>query len=73
MDNFSPIDPVFIEPDVRTQFISFINNNPTDMKDDVSETEIWKWLRTPPLETVVRCLLILLNTFILIDCLESIL
>ena len=66
MDNFSPIDPVFIEPDVASQFISFIiNNNPTDTMDDVSETEIWKWLRTPPLETVVRCLLIVLNTFYL--------
>ena len=65
MDNFSPIDPVFIEPDVASQFISFINNNSTDTKDDVSETEIWKWLRTPPLETVVRCLLSVLNTFYL--------
>ena len=64
MDNFSTIDPVFIEPDVASQFISFINNNPTEVKD-VSETEIWKWLRTPPLETVVRCLLFVLNTFYL--------
>ena len=75
MDNFNPNDPVFIEPDVRSQFISFINNNPTDTRDDVSETEIWKWLRTPPLETVVRCLLnvqlySLPFTFILMNFLE---
>ena len=56
MDNFSPIDPVFIEPEVRSHFMSCIKNNtPTDT-NNASETEIWKWLRTPPLETVVRCL-----------------
>ena len=54
MDNFSPIDPVFIEPEVRSHFISCVKNNtPTDTNN---ETEIWKWLRIPPLETVVRCL-----------------
>ena len=58
MDNFSPIDPVFIEPEVRSQFISFVNSDNRTDTNDVSETEIWKWLRTPPLETIVRCLIL---------------
>ena len=57
MDNFSPMDPVFIEPEVRSHFISFVNSDNLTGTNNVSETEIWKWLRTPPLETVVRCLI----------------
>ena len=59
MDNFSPMDPVFIEPEVRSHFISFVNSDNLTGTNNVSETEIWKWLRTPPLETVVRCLILL--------------
>ena len=73
MDNFSPIEPVFIEPEVRSQFISFVNSDNRTDTNDVSETEIWKWLRTPPLETIVRCLiLILLDNICFTDgyCLE---
>ena len=45
-------DPVFIDPEVRSHVVTCVNiNNP---EDPVPETEIWKWLRTPPLETVVR-------------------
>jgi len=40
---------VFKDPPVKDKFLNYIQN-----QSNCSECEIWKWLRTPPKDTVVR-------------------
>ena len=50
-DQFDSSCPVFKDPEVAQRFVSFINDG---SGAPVAEEDIWKWMRVPPLETIVR-------------------
>ena len=50
-DQFDSTSPVFKDPEVAQRFLSFINDG---QGSPIAEEDIWKWVRVPPLETIVR-------------------
>ena len=48
---FDETCPVFKDSEVAQRFLSFINE---EQDVPVTERDVWTWLRTPPLETIVR-------------------
>ena len=50
-DQFDSSRPVFKDPEVAKRFLSFINDG---QGSPIAEEDIWKWVRVPPLETIVR-------------------
>jgi len=51
MDNFDSESPVFSDPEVAQHFLDCIN---MQNESKISDFEIWRWLRRPPVDTVVR-------------------
>ena len=51
MDNFDSESPVFSDPEVAQHFLDCIN---MQNESKISDLEIWRWLRRPPVDTVVR-------------------
>ena len=51
MDQFDSSCPVFRDPQVAQRFLSFVNEG---QEAPTAEEDVWKWMRLPPLETVVR-------------------
>ena len=49
MNNLDTLEAVFRDPDVSDRFLSFLRKHGC-----VSDGEAWKWLRTPPRDTLVR-------------------
>ena len=50
-DQFDSSSPVFTDPQVAQRFVSFVNEG---QGAPIAEEDIWKWMRVPPLETIVR-------------------
>ena len=44
-------DAVFTDPEVAHHFVHCINK---DQDKHLASEDIWRWLRTPPLETIVK-------------------
>ena len=73
MDNFNSESPVFSDPEVAQHFLDCIN---MQNESKISDFEIWRWLRRPPVDTVVRwCRLFyfhpLFNLFFRVNTIKS--
>ena len=53
MNTFQSDSCVFSDPEVAEHFLNCVNKN-SDNEDVMKASDVWKWLRTPPSETVIR-------------------
>jgi len=51
MENFNCDSPVFTDPEVAQHFLDCINKQ---SEINLPDNEVWRWLRRPPSDTVVR-------------------
>ena len=54
MTHFDTDSPVFTDPEVAEHFLSCINNQIKTEANELLPSDVWKWLRTPPVQTVIR-------------------
>ena len=52
--NFIDDTPVFTDPEVADHFLSCLNNQTSSNEEKLDPADVWKWLRTPPVQTVLR-------------------
>ena len=52
--NFPTDSPVFTDTEVAEHFLSCLNSQNSLNEDKLDPENVWKWLRTPPAQTVVR-------------------